>query len=516
MFDPVPLRAAQLFVRCASLEELGEALGRALPRLDRTHTCVALHEEGWAALTCDSIEPMLARQLSERFGTALTVDLDGSALALSVQTWEAGAPGEEEIDPQPPHFRDVETVAWELLQYLGVPPSLRLLELKQIEISSGGLPALLMNEELEAAFTLPPPRAEGPLPPAEPDAIVESKAGESRALEVRELPGGIPTDAWAQSLAAIEEAQAQRLLRALADTDQPRVPRPAFAYRTLQPLRTEKLLAKARRERPWLSRLLDPDREAPLSPSGLTRLALGQLADAPVARAHGEHLELLAGDVCVRAPVREVYEVYLNTLDDGAAAVELAARARALLQTPGSPFEARHLLPTLLAGEPGSRAAREIAPGIHAVLLHDDGVRIAPVRAADLQIDFDSALENAIDNVDARTDAAPEGIRWFDLEHGRVVICEFPDSACAGRLLSRRARELLLSVLGDDFALAATPTRDALLACSTADGEGAAWLRDEAARRFAEGPFPISPTLWTIGLDMLRVADPDRRPSEKQ
>ena len=170
----------------------------------------------------------------------------------------------------------------------------------------------------------------------------------------------------------------------------------------------------------------------------------------------------------------------------------------------------------MLAGEPGSRAAREIAPGIHAVLLHDDGVRIAPVLTADLRIDFESALENAIANMDARTDAAPEGIRWFDLEHGRVVICEFPDSACAGRLLSRRARELLLSVLGDDFALAAAPTRDALLACSADDGEGAAWLRDEAARRFAEGPFPIAPTLWLIGLDVLRVADPDRGPSDKQ
>src|SRR5712692_5437064 len=110
MFDPVPLRAAQLFIRCSSLEELGEALGRALQRLDRTHAYLALYEQGWAVLTGDSIEPTLARQLSERFGTALAVHLDGSALALSVQTWESGAPGEEEIDPQPPAFRDVEVV----------------------------------------------------------------------------------------------------------------------------------------------------------------------------------------------------------------------------------------------------------------------------------------------------------------------------------------------------------------------------------------------------------------------
>src|SRR5207302_1936196 len=101
--------------------------------------------------------------------------------------------------------------------------------------------------------------------------------------------------------------------RALAETEEPRVPRPAFAYRTLQALRMEKLLAKARRARPWLWRLLDPDREPPLSMAGLTQLARSRLAGATVARAHGEHLELLAGDACVRAPLREVYELYLKT-----------------------------------------------------------------------------------------------------------------------------------------------------------------------------------------------------------
>ena len=463
--------------------------------------------------------------MSERFGTALALRLDGGALALSVQTWDAGAPGEEELDPRPPEFRDVEVAAWELLGYLGVPPALRLLELKRIDVlrdqPSAGLPAVLAEAgpagiETWAVSAVPPPRAEGPLPPAEPDAVVESRAGETRALEVRELPGGIPTDAWARALAEVEEAQARRLLRALADGDEPRLPRPAFAYRTLQPLRMEKLLAKARSERPWLARLYDPDRAPPLSLAGFTQLCRARLS--AVARAHGPHLELHAGETLVRAPVVEVYEVYLQSLDEEAAAADLAGKARALQQEAPAPMDAGHLLPTLLAGEPGPRAARALAPGLFAALLHDDGVRIAPVTAADLErlgLDVDTALHHAAANVDARTDAAPEGIRWFDLEHGRVVVCEFPDAACAGRLLSRRARGLLLSVLGVERALAAAPTRDSLIACAASDEEGAAWLRDEAARRFAEGPFPIDPGLWLLGRDLLRpaVAESPRRAS---
>src|SRR5215468_8171658 len=142
------LRAAQLFVRCSSLEEAGEALARALPRLERTRTYIALFDAPWCAIAGESIEQGLARQMSERFGTALAVHLDGRPLSLSVQTWEAGAAGEEEIDPQPPEFRDVEAVAWELLHYLGVPPSLRLVELAQIEIGTG-VPALLLREGVE-------------------------------------------------------------------------------------------------------------------------------------------------------------------------------------------------------------------------------------------------------------------------------------------------------------------------------------------------------------------------------
>src|SRR5712664_485164 len=78
---PVPLRTSQVFVRAGSLDDLGEALGRALQKCRRP-----------------------------------------------------GEASEEERDPVPPRFRDVEAVAWELLEYLGVPPALRLLPLRHIEV----------------------------------------------------------------------------------------------------------------------------------------------------------------------------------------------------------------------------------------------------------------------------------------------------------------------------------------------------------------------------------------------
>jgi hypothetical protein len=167
------------------------------------------------------------------------------------------------------------------------------------------------------------------------------------------------------------------------------------------------------------------------------------------------------------------------------------------LLTPGQ------LLPTLLAGDPGDRAVRPLAPGLWAALLSDDGVRIEPVSSAALLTlgQFDDLLDRAIANADALTDAAPEGIQWFDLEHGRVVSCEFSDAGGAGRLLSAHARELILAVLGEETALAAAPTRDSLLACAAQDEQGALWLQDEARTRFEEGPFPVSPTLFQISAD---------------
>jgi hypothetical protein len=532
----VPLRAAQLFVRCRSLEELGEALGRALEKIDKPpdeRTLLGLQVGEWGTVVAQQIEPALARRFSERFGTALAMRLDGGQLALTVQTWESGQPGDEERDPRPPHFRDVEAAAWELLQYLGVPPALRLLDLAGIEVlreeTEAALPALLARTgpeqvELWAVSAVPPPRSEGPSPPAEPDVVVASQAGEARALEVRTLPGGIPTDAWAQALAAVEEAQALRLVRALGDGDEPRMPRPTFAYRSVQALRVGKLLAIARRDRPWLSRLLDPEREPPLTLAGFTELCRGRLGELPVVRAHGRNLELqasgsrLQASACVRAPVAKVYGVYLSTLEDEAAATQLEEETRVLLQKSPPPLSAENLLPTLLAGDPGERAVRPLAPDLYAALLFDDGEWIVPVLAADLValgIDLDAAFDRAIARATALSDAAPGGIRWFDLEHGRVVICEFPDAGAAGRLLSQHVRELILKVLGEELALAAAPTRDVLLACGASDGEGALWLADEARRRFEEGPFPIHAGLWKIGAgELTPVADASLGPSD--
>ncbi len=532
----MPLRAAQLFVRCRSLEELGEALGRALQKIGQRpgeRSLLALHEGEWGTLLFDEPDPSLARLLSERFGSALLLHLEGGQLALTVQTWEAGRPGEEERDPRPPDFRDVEAAAWELLRYLGVPPALRLLSLPAVEVlrdqTDAALPALLAQDlELLAVSALPPPREEDALPPAEPDVVVASRAGEARALEVRTLPGGIPTEAWARTLAAVEEAQALRLLRALSLGDEERVPRPTFAYKSRQPVRVEKLLAKARQERPWLARLFDPEREPPLTLAGFTALCRTRLGDLRVVRAHGRNLELESGSRvpdlghralhgCVRAPVAKAYLVYLSTLDAEAAAEQLAEETRALVLQAPPPPSAGHLLPTLFAGEPNDRAARPLAKGLCAALLFDDGERISPVCASDLAalgLDFDAALDCALARADALTDAAPEGVRWFDLEHGRVVLCEFPDAGAAGRLLSRHARELVLRVLGEESALAAAPTRDSLLACAASDDEGASWLREEARRRFEEGPFPVHPGLWRIGLDQLtNVAEEDPGPS---
>jgi hypothetical protein len=431
-------------------------------------------------------------------------------------TWTAGQPGDEERDPVPPHFRDVEAVAWELLEYLGIPAPLRLLPLAEIEVRSEGEGVLAVlakanpeQIELWTVQAVPPHRSDEL--PVDPDLVVESALGEARALAVRDLPPGIPSEAWAESLAAIEEAQGRRLLRALADGDEERVPRPTFAYRSLQALRLEKLLSEARRGRPWLWRLLDPEREPPLSRAGFTALCreriAAELPDAVVARAHGSHLELLAGEICVRAPVREFYEKnYFFSLDEEGAAGELVERAREMLALPVRPVGEwpsvlEGLLPTILSGEPGARAARPIAPELSAALLCDDGQHIAGVQVDDLLaqgIDFAQALERAIANADALTAKSPESVRWFDLEFGRVVSCDFADPAGAGRLLSRQAREMILSVLDEESAYAATPTRDALLACSADDPDAVAWIEEEARRRFEEGPFSISPVLWLI------------------
>jgi hypothetical protein len=119
------------------------------------------------------------------------------------------------------------------------------------------------------------------------------------------------------------------------------------------------------------------------------------------------------------------------------------------------------------------------------------------------------ALALAIAQADALTARAPQSMRWFDLEHGRVVSCDFADAGGAGRLLSPRTRELLLEILAAERALAAAPTRDTLLACADDDDDGAAWLRKEAQGRFLEGPFPIHAGLWRVTADSLQPVAAD-------
>jgi hypothetical protein len=190
----------------------------------------------------------------------------------------------------------------------------------------------------------------------------------------------------------------------------------------------------------------------------------------------------------------------------------VVARVRELLSQPVLPVAEwdgilEGLLPTLLVGDPSGRASVEIAPGLHAALLCDDGLYIAPVQRADLEavrVSLDDAIERAIDNADELTGKFPESVRWFDAEHGRLVSCDFADPGGAGRLLSATMRALLLQILDEPRALAATPTRDSLLACAADDPEGAAWLQDEARRRFEEGPFPIHAGLWLIDAESLQ------------
>ena len=171
MLRGVPLRAAQLFVRCKSLDELGEALGRSLPGTSAP-SLLALHAEEWATVIGEAADPALARLLSERFGGALSVELDAAAFSLRVQTWEPERTGDEERDPQPPHFRDVEAVAWELLAFAGIPAQLRLLHLADVEVrpDQSALPALLVRAGpgdvmLWNVSAVPPPRPEGNEPP---------------------------------------------------------------------------------------------------------------------------------------------------------------------------------------------------------------------------------------------------------------------------------------------------------------------------------------------------------------
>ena len=64
-------------------------------------------------------------------------------------------------------------------------------------------------------------------------------------------------------------------------------------------------------------------------------------------------------------------------------------------------------------------------------------------------------------------------------------------------MASRSFRSLLLQLLGP-ACYAAVPTRDTLLACAGEDPDALAWLRGEAAQRYAEGPFPVAAEVFVV------------------
>jgi hypothetical protein len=255
------------------------------------------------------------------------------------------------------------------------------------------------------------------------------------------------------------------------------------------------------------------------------RALLGaELPEALVLRAHGTALELRhpdAADASLLLQLRPRWEAVLRgeapEPAQGGAGDPLLVDLRRRLQKPplgGSALDRAQLLagllPTLtVRPEPGSEL---LAGPLYAALLFADGERVVPVRLPDLAahgLSWDEALARALANADLLTAAAPSGLLWFDLELGRVALTDFDDPAGAGRLLSPFFRSLLLRLFDGDC-LAAAPTRDTLLACAPSDPEAVAWLREEAARRHAEGPFPLDPALALV--DEAGVGEPPTDP----
>ena len=496
------LRAAQIVVRAASPEALGEALRRAPRRL------VAVLAEGWATL----VEPGradggFARLLSETLdGAVLALELDGAALSLKLRRFVRGEP----LEAGPlPRFADVEGLAWRALRDAGVPAALRLLDAEAVELlddeDDGGFAALVAEGgEVRAARALPAERAEGDDPPARPDLEVVSAAGEQCAIEVRSIGPGPLSAEDADALAAVEEAQALRIVRHLASVaEEDRASRLSFAYQGIE----APALDRARAARPLLRRLTGSP--PPLSHAGFMRACRAAieaaLPEVRAVRAHGLRLELASSPrFTLRAPLAEAWAAYLGASEEPPRPAEPVVDAvRQLLSRPVEPPRTEAflggLLPTV-ALESAEIATGPLAGPLRAALLFDDGVRIEKVSAQELArhgLSFEAALDRAVENVEAKTLAEPQGVSWFDLDEGRVVVFDFADPAGAGRVLSPQARGLLVDLLGEPC-LCAVPTRDALLACSMLDEEAIRWLEEEARRRCEEGPFALAPTLLTV------------------
>ncbi len=557
----MPVRAGQILVRTPSLEALATLLGRSLRRQKVTpgsaRTLAVLYQSGWACvLEQGRVDFGLARLLSEG-GEAHALELDGARFFLKLRSSRGGEPGplrQEPVDAGPllPVVCDVEQEAWDFLRELGAPPALRLCTHEDVRLfeagdgdgAQSGLQALRLTLTAAGAETVlqarllrgvPPERSEGLSPPARPDSLVESLAGESLALEVRKLPGLVPTAAAADALAAVEEQAALRLCLELGPLlEQERLPRPAFAYETPALQELLPLLDEAREARPWLTRLCHPGVPAPLSHAGFAlrsrALLSAAVPDARVLRVHGLLLEVRhpgAPDSALLLDLAPRWQAVLlgeepepdpaQPAAPSPLVAEVDQRLRepllALADLPRSSFLAG-LLPTLLAegdaaffpsiplvAAPGPERAPPVG------LLCDAARQLRPVDSRALAahgLSLEAALARAEENADARTLSSPSGLHLFELEHGRVAMTSFGDAAGAGRLASASFRALLLELLGSDEVLVATPTRDTLLACPDSE-EGAAWLRDEAGLRRSEGPFPLPGPLFSLTAAGLRV-----------
>jgi|GEM_PF-1737688 len=546
----LPLRGNQIFVRCASLGAFEETLTRALrrqkaPMVERHF--LAVHEGAWALLLEETgADAGLSRLLSELSSArALLVELDGAALTLRVRDYQCGEPGQIREEPR---FRDVEQIAWSLLEEAQVPAALRLFALAAVVLADGtspgpGVPALELfvgpaGLRIEKRRAVLPERKPCGSPPAAPDLRVVSQAGESRAFELRTLASA-PTASELKSLAEVEEAQALRLaLQLAAEAEEERIARPGFIYQgfsvgkpkaSAQGSLDEGALHRARSGRPWLARILDAQTPAPLGHLGFTALCAKALArEAPEARllrAHALRLEVASATegVSLCIPLLPGYLAYLRDAREEPElhAARAAQDARARLAAPPAgqlePGPSRDtflasLLPTLVPSDHAPVLATvPLTASLSSSLLIDDGRRIAPVwleSLAALGLSSGEALDRAIANADERTLQEPQALRYLELEEGRVLSCNFGDPGGAGRLLSPLLRSFLLQLFGG-YCYVAVPTRDSLLACSADAPEALDWLSEEARRRFAEGPFPVHQGLLQLGTEGVRELAPD-------
>jgi len=213
----MPVRAGQILLRTPSLDALAAQLGRSLRRQKlapgSARTLAVLYDAGWACvLEQGRVDFGLARLLSEGADDggarsqweAHALELDGARFFLKLRSSHGGEPGalrQEPADEGPllPVVCDVEQEAWDFLRELSVPPGLRLCTFDEVRLfdaasaegGAAGVEALRLTltaagpePALQARMLrgLPPERSEGLSPPARPDSLVESRAGESLAL----------------------------------------------------------------------------------------------------------------------------------------------------------------------------------------------------------------------------------------------------------------------------------------------------------------------------------------------